>query len=136
MPSEYSPADSGDGIQQFPHIVERIGENPARFLDRDVLGSTPSGESKPSLMLEARIRGIDYQLVVDAYIYVELNLDREECPRSGVLSMLKRRKEWLREHGDRPRGETTPHEAIPSTESVVVWDTEDGEQRTVARAGR
>lgn len=133
MPSEYQSAPA-IRIQQFPDIAEKISENPARFLDRDVLGTTPAGESKPSLLLEARIRGIDYIDVVDAYLQVELALDREDCPRQGVVALLNQRKQWLREHGERPRGPKTPHDEIPSTESNVVWaDTPDGKQRRVAR---
>lgn len=134
MPSEYSPA-GGHSTQEFPEIEARIGENPARFLDYDVLGSTAAGESKPSLMLEARIQGIDYLDVCIAYLAVETQLDREECPRSGVMQLLEERKAWLKDHGDRPRGGRVDHDAVPQTESVVTWDTDDGEQRTVASPG-
>jgi hypothetical protein len=129
MPSEYSPADSGRGVQAFPRIVERIGENPARFLDRDLTTSTPEGHAKPSLMLEARIDGIDFVDVAIAYLAVETQLDREECPRSGVIDRLEARKEWLQDHGDRPRGSRVAPEDVPSTDRVGPGrvDTDDGE---------
>lgn len=137
MPSESQPADTGEGVQAFPKIVERIGENPARFLDRDVMGTTPEGQSKPSLMLEARIQGIDYLEVIGCYLAVETQLDREECPRSGVMNLLEERKAWLEDHGD--RDERAEYAATPgtveTTESCVEWNTDDGEQRRVATAG-
>lgn len=131
MPSEFQSADSHE-YQSFPRITERIGENPARFLDRDLLASTPEGQSQSLLMVEARIRGIDFLDVCIAYLAVETQLERDDCPRQGVLRRLEARKEWLKENGDRPRGKQYDHDAIDSTKSIVKWATESGEQRTGA----
>lgn len=132
MPSEHQSADPRN-YQPFPDIENAIDENPARFLDRDLLSSTPVGQSNPKEFVFARIDGIDFLAVAESYLYVELNLSRAECPRAPVVAKLNERIQWLREHGDRPRGEQYDHDAIPSTESVAEWDTDDGKQRTGAR---
>jgi hypothetical protein len=76
--------------ERFPDVKERIDEDPARWLDREPLGKTA----------DARIDGIDFLDVVDAWVRVEAELERG--PRREVIAKLNQRKAWLEEHGERP----------------------------------
>lgn len=86
--------------ERFPEIAERIGEDPARWLDQ------PLGDRGPShtavggrLSAFARIRGIDYVHVAVAWIEVERQLERG--PRQEIVDALKERIGWLNQQGDR-----------------------------------
>jgi len=113
-----------DGREQFTEIAERIGEDPARYLDSDVVErgrghTTSTGRD----LLFARIRGIDRLGVINAWIQVERALERG--PREPVITLLERRRDWLLENGDsedRPDGEREP-----SAPKEVVFLDEDGE---------
>jgi hypothetical protein len=138
MPSEYSPADD-HAVQPYPDIEAAIDENPARFLDRDLLAATPPGESSPKLLAEARIRGIDYVAVAEAYLHVELNLARDECPRSGIVGLLNERIQWLRDHGDRDARATYRAEpgTVDTTSADIEWThTDDGDRSVPAEVRR
>lgn len=88
--------NKGIDREQFPSLQEDIGEDPARFLDRDLL-------SERNLAL-ARIRGIDHLAVCRAWIAVERRIDRG--PRQRILDELQDREEFLQHSGD--RDERTP----------------------------
>lgn len=79
----------------FPALEKEIGHDPAYYLDRDY--------NDRRVLIEARIKGIDYEEVAAAYIAVERRLGRgpDGGPRPRVLGRLEDRLEWLREHGDR-----------------------------------
>lgn len=90
--------------EKFPEIAEEIGEDPARFLDQDLLDDTTT--------LEKRIQGIDFLDVIDAWLRVEAALDRG--PRDPVVRMLHERQEALEEHGERgDRGNLRPQRPRP-----------------------
>lgn len=74
---------------EFPAIVEQIGEDPARFLDRDVSADD----------LAPLIRGIDSVERVRAWAAVERAIDRG--PRREILEALDRRGDVLDEIGER-----------------------------------
>jgi hypothetical protein len=105
--------------QRFPKKAEQIGEDPARWLDRDLLKRTcvrqqadqtasrqqvrlieDTDTSTPAKLLRARIRGIDKLSVLARWYEVENQLDRG--PRDQVIALLDERKRDLKELGERP----------------------------------
>lgn len=94
MPSEHSPGESRDR-KRFPKLKDDYGEDPARWLDCDILG-----HSDRKRLVEARIEGIDEIALVRAWIAVERRLDRDT--RQGIITRLERREEQLQQIGERP----------------------------------
>ena len=78
----------------FDDIKQDIGEDPARFLDHDLISDRDMRE-----LAFARIRGIDFQHVIDAWVDVEVALERG--PRKPVIAALNERKRELQRIGDR-----------------------------------
>lgn len=111
---------------EFPRLQERLGEDPAKFLDRDLVG-----DRNAQRMVRDRIAGIDSLEVVSAWQAVERHLadhyDRE--PRKGVVDALAERGQWLEEHGDRDE-RSTRIDSGPSLESCVVFLDENGNERS------
>lgn len=128
MPSDSQPA-SGATIPQFPRVEEEIGENPARFLDHDLLGSQGCGN-----LIRARIRGLDSLEAVRAWKAVERALDRDT--RDKVIEMLDVREQQLQESGDRPdrlpHGPRRPPEWFDSESAIQ----EEGEETARERLGK
>jgi hypothetical protein len=113
--------------ERFPAVRERIGEDPARYLDYP--------EDPDQLRLAyARIRGIDRQSVIVEWLRVERELERG--PRETVIGWLQERNRELIEHGDRDDQLETAvdHEAtLPSVSCDVEYlDHPDGERPTSA----
>lgn len=114
-------------IDDYPptirRIAERIGENPARFLDRDLVerGPNHTTTSGRELFL-ARVRAIDYIGVANAWIMVERELDRG--PRDAVIDLLEQRRDHLIEHGERV--ELTPEE-LQERRAAIAAASEDEE---------
>ncbi|WP_311170660.1 hypothetical protein [Halobellus ordinarius] len=110
---------------EFPKLKDRLGEDPARFLDCDLIGN-PHAQR----MVRDRIAGIDSLEVLSAWRAVEKKLadhhDRE--PRQGVLDALDERGIWLDEHGDRDE-RATEIDRDPPLESCAVFLDEDGNER-------
>ncbi|WP_135806033.1 hypothetical protein [Halorussus marinus] len=117
-------------------LKRKLGENPARFLDHDLVerGSRHTDRTLQPLV-RARIRGIDKIGVVNAWIAVERKLDRG--PRDRIIELLEERKAYLEEYGERPDLATArlderpsryqPHSRdLPATE--VTYVTADGER--------
>lgn len=100
-----------DGLSEWERSLKaQIGENPARFLDREI----PQIPESPTSMFRARLDGIDRLEVVGAWEAAERKLadERGREPRDHVMELLQQRREYLLEHGERPddlRGEW-PHE--------------------------
>lgn len=114
------PASDRDR-ERFPEVAARIGEDPARYLDRPLLEPDREG-SDPSFVIVVRIRGIDYLDVIGSWIGVERALERG--PRDEVLGWLHQRAESLEAHGergDRPVGPRRP--ALPKE---VRWTNDRG----------
>lgn len=149
------PASASDR-EQFPKLQESIGEDPARWLDRDLVtpGATridvrhgkarlfPDRDvSSAATFVRARIRGIDRIEVCRAWKAVERALGRgpDDGPREQVIAMLEKREQELEVIGERPdRLEHGPRlpPSWTTTESVAVWtDTEDGTRPTMAGLG-
>lgn len=103
--------------ERFPKLAEEIGEDPARFLDHDLVerGSSRTSSTGQDL-LRARIRGIDEKKIARAWIAVERRLDRG--PRSTVLEWLEDRLAYLEDHGDRE--ERLDFDSIPPREERVT----------------
>ena len=116
-------------------LKRKLGENPARFLDHDLVerGHRHTDHTLQRLV-RARIRGIDRLEVVNAWIAVERKLDRG--PRDQIIDLLEERKDYLEDHGERPDLRTTSlderppryqlhHRDLPDANVTVV--TDDGE---------
>ncbi len=103
MPSTYQ-SSGGRDREQFPEEAEKIGEDPARFLDVPLVNSGIG--SSDFELAAARIRGIDSIRVANAWLRVEGQLERG--PRNGVIQRLTRRKEEIRAQTD--ADEPTPTE--------------------------
>lgn len=97
QPAAHSHDDRSDWRRR---LQDKIGEDPARYLDADLLMNSDRRE-----LARARIRGIDRIEVVGAWKAAERKLaDRDDRdPRSKVLEWLDERKAHLQEHGERPR---------------------------------
>jgi hypothetical protein len=123
-------------------LKQDVGENPARFLDRRIPNPPPRNS-----MFRARLEGIDRLAVIGAWKATERRLaheaDRE--PREHVMRLLAERRDWLLEHGERPRDFATqyPHELPeryqpqkrdrPVPEKDVYWVKRDREGELVER---
>ena len=126
-------------------LAEKLGENPARFLDHDLVerGGRHTDHTLQRLV-RARIRGIDRIETVNAWIAVERKLDRG--PRDLVVQLLEDRREYLEAHGERPDELEVPAEEKPdryrlldskTTESCLVWcDRDDGKRTGTYRRNR
>jgi hypothetical protein len=94
VPSEHSPG--GTRERETFEVIERDhGEDPARWLDQDLL-QHPGRKA----LVEARIDGIDSIALVRAWIAVERRLER--ATRQGIITRLERREEQLQQLGERP----------------------------------
>jgi len=122
LPSELPRADSG-GRETFPNLQADIGEDPARFLDRDLFEhgisylddrDEPDFEkgdqrlvregkvSAPGEKIRDRIAGIDTITVARAWRAVERGLDRTpEGGRNVVIRFIEDRIDELEEQGER-----------------------------------
>ena len=93
MPSTHQSSDLRERLR-CPTIQRDIGEDPARWLDREF-------QTEALLSL---IDGIDSLQRIRAWRAVERRLaardDRD--PRPKVIQRLDQREEWLKLHGERP----------------------------------
>jgi len=119
MPSQNQSADRSER-ERFPEVAEEIGEDPARWLDHDMLKQTlvrqevdPNSEfgqmrlvedndknSTFGKMFRARVRGIDKLFVIRKWLEVEHELDRGPRHKQ-VIEPLKERAQDLKENGER-----------------------------------
>lgn len=81
--------------EQFPDLREDIGEDPARFLDHDLLDDVGMRD-----LALTRIESIDKLAVISAWRAVERRLDRQT--RQAILDALDEREADLEELGERP----------------------------------
>ncbi|WP_324662424.1 hypothetical protein [Haloarcula sediminis] len=106
MPSQNQPADTSRRIR-CPSLVEDIGEDPARWLDWDLLA-----DSARAAMVRTLIDGIDTIERLRAWRGVERKLANDdqngdarnplEEPRGPIMQRLDQREEWLKLNGERP----------------------------------
>lgn len=103
----------------YPHVEEQIGEDPARFLDREL-------DSEVLRFIESRISGIDRLEVLAAWGDVERNLIRTpdgsytEAGRDRILDLLEQRARELETLGER-------EDRLERRREVVVDDQDDVE---------
>lgn len=141
-----------DAGQWRRRLQEQIGEDPTRFLDRNLLENDGARE-----LAKARIDGIRFVEVVRAWIAAERKLanEQERDPRAKVIEWLEDREIELRdsEYGDVPIRElpdrkrkhpikpdwvwvyehprtgeierTTERKTSPALESSVPWSWDD-----------
>jgi hypothetical protein len=129
VPSEFQSAGSDGSLPEWRQaIADDIGEDPGRWLDRDLVERGP-GHTDRTLQraVHARIQGIDYREVIDGWQQVELQLEREACPRQRVMAWLNQRDAWLQEHGDRDErlervDRSAPSEPEPEAAPELVHD--------------
>lgn len=118
MPDSGQPAATGKTVPKWRRNLQAaIGEDPARYLDKDLV----SGEGRELAL--ARIRGIARIEVVRAWRAAERRLaardDRE--PRGKILELLEERETYLQEHGERPRDLRTALEDDPEDVPDRYW---------------
>jgi hypothetical protein len=119
------------GRERYPHVEDEIGEDPARFLDREILTSTSLSTvtrdgfkpdvrvSDPLEFIASRIRGIDRLEVIGAWYGVERRLIRTpDRGRDQIRELLQDRAAEIREHGDRD-------EQLEHRREIVVDDDQD-----------
>lgn len=146
MPSEFSPADRSDQGRQYhvERVVEAIGEDPGRFLDRDLFEHgvvwlegrdnaaynegrqrvvRDSDVSAPGGMIHDRINGIDSIAVAASWMQVERQLERTpEGGRDLVIDLLRQRIAELEERGERPDDEELARIASGVRAEHPEWD--------------
>lgn len=140
MPSQNQSADTSSRAR-YPERQAEIGEDPARWLDHDLLArSAVRQQADPDsqydrmrlvedtevstfgLMLRARIRGIDKLSVIRHWLEVEHDLDRG--PRETVVDLLQERADELKEIGVRP--DRLPHGPRRPPEMTFEPSLDDG----------
>jgi hypothetical protein len=146
VPSKHSPADRSDTGREYPveQVVEQIGEDPGRFLDRDLFeheqvrlegrdnaGYTEghqrvvrdSDVSAPGAMIRDRIQGIDRLAVAASWMAVERSLARTpDGGRDIVIELLRDRIAELEEHGERPDADELARIAAAVRAEHPEWD--------------
>lgn len=88
---------------RFPRLKDEIGEDPAKWLDRQLVRPPEPGTTPPKAFVWSLIDGIDSIERCRAWKAVERSLatrdDRE--PRQAILERLDEREQELREIGER-----------------------------------
>ena len=62
MPSTRQSGNSAPDREEFSEVVDKIGEDPAHFMDKP-LAPARMGDTTPMALAFARIRGIDEEFV-------------------------------------------------------------------------
>jgi len=110
--------------ERFPGLRERLGEDPARWLDAEILGTGTKHIDGRSRMVRTRIESIDRIEVVRAWKAVERRLGRSDDggPRSGIIQALDEREGVLEEIGERPERLTRREESrdLAPVETVLA----------------
>jgi hypothetical protein len=101
MPSESMPG-SRASHRRFPR-ADDLGEDPCRWLDRDLVHRDPDGDMDSRTWLRVRIDGIDELAVVRGWMCAERWLANEDGRevREGVMQLLRQRERELEGEGDR-----------------------------------
>jgi hypothetical protein len=102
MPSKQMPGSTSTR-ESFPEIAAAIGEDPARYLDRDFVADPPDpGGMHSREWLWVRIQGIDDLGVIARWQAVERQLDRSpDEGREPVMQLLRKRAKQLQQGGER-----------------------------------
>jgi len=157
MPSEAQGGSTSSDRAEYPDRKQEIGEDPARWLDQDLLERTvvrqevdPTSEfgemrlvedtdvSTPGQMILGRIRGIDSLLIIRHWMEVEHDLDRG--PRDTIVDALQERADELKEIGERPdrlpAGPRRPPEMTYEPSVAPVQDQRTAAERIATDGGR
>ncbi|SFS00219.1 hypothetical protein SAMN05216559_2328 [Halomicrobium zhouii] len=122
--------------ERFPGLREQLGEDPARWLDAEILGIGSKHVDGRSRMVRDRIESLDRIEVVRAWKAVERRLDRGDDggPRSGIIEALDEREADLDEIGERPNrleGRDEPRD-LPPVETIWPMQVSMSHRATVA----
>jgi len=141
MPSENQAGDRHERLR-CPKLLDRIGEDPARWLDQDLL-SHPDRRK----LVFALIDAIDSVQRLEAWRAVEKRLANDryaekarnplEKPRAKIMQRLDQREEWLELHGERPDrlpcGPRRPCECCDGEPAVTPEDLRERDQAAAQR---
>jgi hypothetical protein len=139
MPSEQQAGDRSDRLR-CPTVLERIGEDPARWLDWDLMSHSDRRE-----MVETLIKSIDSLERVRAWRAVERGLaaDADDArvdidkPRGRIMQWLDQREEWLKMQGERPdrlpAGPRRPCDCCSGQPDTTPADLRERDQQQAAR---
>ncbi|WP_276258148.1 hypothetical protein [Haloglomus litoreum] len=100
MPSEFQSAGDDDATPAWREpIAADIGEDPGRWLDRELVERGP-GHTDRTLQraVHARIKGIRSREVLDAWQAVEVRIERG--PRQQIMAWLNQRDKTLKERDE------------------------------------
>jgi len=141
MPSTTQAGDRRERLH-CPKLADRIGEDPARWLDADLL----SNSSRRDLVFSL-IDGIDTVKRIRAWRSVERKLANDryaeearnplEQPRAKIMQRLDQREEWLELHGERPDrlpcGPRRPCECCDGESEVTAADLRERREAAAQR---
>ncbi|MFC7028779.1 hypothetical protein ACFQJ5_16775 [Halomicroarcula sp. GCM10025324] len=141
MPSTHQSSDRRERLH-CPNAQERLGEDPARWLDWDFLRDSARKDLVWSLIdgmdsLE-RVRiwkGVERKIANDR-AEDEAHIDIDQ-PRGPIMQRLDQREEWLTLHGERPDrlpdGPRRPCDCCDSEEGVSPADLRERDETAAAR---
>jgi hypothetical protein len=117
MPSEFQSAGGDESVPAWRQaIAAEIGEDPGRWLDRDLVERGPNHTDRTmQRAVHGRIQGIRSREVLDAWQTVEVRLGREECPRQRIMAWLNQRDQVLKERDD--PAQRSGNRSTPTTEA-------------------
>ncbi|WP_424001216.1 hypothetical protein ACOZ4I_15765 [Haloarcula salina] len=133
MPSTNQSSDRRERLH-CDRLRDQIGEDPARWLDWDLLSHADRRE-----MVFDLIDGMDSLQRVRAWRAVERRLaardDRD--PRAKIMQRLDQREEWLELHGERPDrlpcGPRRPCECCDGEDGVTAADLRERREAAAQR---
>lgn len=117
-----------DEYERADEMRERIGVNPARWLDCDLI--VANNEDKKETVI-AFIKGMDYVETVNCWKQVEKDLGRGEDggPREKVMELLNNRLEYLIEHGEREERVTMgPRQSYEEFHDEIDRGSDEGDK--------
>lgn len=123
MPAPKQQRAADGERQEFPGIAERIGHDPAKFLDRDLVerGPNHTWQTSKHLVL-ALIKGLPTIGKVNGWLKVEKQLDRG--PREPIVELLETRLDYLIEHGERTISSRAEIERRRAARTVPIQEPE------------
>lgn len=141
MPATGQAGDRRERMR-CPKLAARIGEDPARWLDADML----SNSSRKDLVFSL-IDGIDSIERLEAWRAVEKRLANDRYadearnplsePRAAIMQRLDQRAEWLALHGARterlPLGPRRPCDCCGDESGVSAADLRDRDETAAER---
>jgi len=141
MPSENQAGDRHERLR-CPKLADRLGEDPARWLDADLLSN-----SARKTLIFSLIDGIDTFERLEAWRAVEKRLANDRYadearnplskPRAKIMQRLDQREQWLDLHGERPdRLPCGPRRSCDCCGGEAAVTPEDLRERDQAAAQR